>query len=679
MDNLPETASAISNEDYSKTSVHETLLRFEPLSSCLDPNFWFKVCQLKLEVDKLDEVHRPLIGYYTSNNNPYMSFDCSSFNQEVNDETSLKCIARGYCLNKNTIDSFKTCDKNELLKEFGGRLLDDFQSGRAIEDPSLIPTFDILMYTDLKRYIFYFWFAFPSFSGPKYCLNDTPTLLKNTFSPTQFDLLAVGFKNLKIHQRGFFGIVPTKEGYLTVMTLKEYIDFLKNNTENDSVGYLVFADPSDLLNNPGWPLRNLLYLILFHCPSIRTSVLKVIALRGSPTTKFSASMLFNIKLSSEMVLNQDAIKFVGWEKNSKGMFCPKYVDLSKTMDSTKQAKTSVDLNLKLMKWRIAPDLNLDIVAQSKCLIIGAGTLGCCVARNLMAWGVHNITFIDNGKVSYSNPVRQSLYRHSHCINSNTYKAIAAADVLREIHPEINSTGVVMSIPMPGHAANIDDHKNVDLLSKLIEDNDVIFLLTDSRESRWLPTMLSTLHNKLAITAALGFESYLVLRHGVEVQDVSSGEKKLGCYFCNDVTAPGNSLVDKTLDQQCTVTRPGVSNIAGALAVELFVSYIQLKYNVLANAKCCLGIVPHSIRGFISDFQQIIPFTPSFFQCIACSPTVINDFLNKKEEFLSNVFTNPNYLEDLTGLTSLKNEFENIQIFEMNDSDVEDSGTYSERV
>jgi len=67
--------------------------------------------------------------------------------REVNDETSLKCIARGYCLNKNTIDSFKMCDKNELLKEFGGRLLDDFQSGRAIEDPSLIPTFDILMYT----------------------------------------------------------------------------------------------------------------------------------------------------------------------------------------------------------------------------------------------------------------------------------------------------------------------------------------------------------------------------------------------------------------------------------------------------------------------------------------------------------------------------------------------------
>lgn len=56
----------------------------------------------------------------------------------------------------------------------------------------------------------------------------------------------------------------------------------------------------------------------------------------------------------------------------------------------------------------------------------------------------------------------------------------------------------MNIPMPSHAASIDDHTNVDELSKLIENHDVIFLLTDSRESRWLPTMLSALHNKVNI-------------------------------------------------------------------------------------------------------------------------------------------------------------------------------------
>lgn len=41
--------------------------------------------------------------------------------------------------------------------------------------------------------------------------------------------------------------------------------------------------------------------------------------------------------------------------------------------------------------------------------------------------------------------------------------------------------------------------------------------------------------------------------------------------------------------------------------------------------------------------------------------MINDFLNKKDEFLNNVFTNPNYLEDLTGLTDLKNAFENSEV------------------
>lgn len=38
---------------------------------------------------------------------------------------------------------------------------------------------------------------------------------------------------------------------------------------------------------------------------------------------------------ADIFLKQDSVKFVGWEKNSKGIFCPKFVDLSKTMDSKK--------------------------------------------------------------------------------------------------------------------------------------------------------------------------------------------------------------------------------------------------------------------------------------------------------------------------------------------------------
>lgn len=33
-----------------------------------------------------------------------------------------------------------------------------------------------------------------------------------------------------------------------------------------------------------------------------------------------------------------------------------------------------------------------------------------------------------------------------------------------------------------------------------------------------------------------------------------------------------------MGEQCIVSRPGVSSIAGALAAELFVSHVQLKYS-----------------------------------------------------------------------------------------------------
>jgi len=316
------------------------------------------------------------------------------------------------------------------------------------------------------------------------------------------------------------------------------------------------------------------------------------------------------------------------------------------------------------------------------LLFGAGTLGCQIARVLIGWGVRNITFVDYGKISHSNPVRQTLYDFEDAIAGGKPKAEAAALKCKKIFPGMNCEGFNLEIPMPGHYANSPEKKEqtiktLDRLEQLTEQHDALFLLTDNRESRWLPTVLANKYNKICMTVALGFDSFVVMRHGLppNVHVNETNGERLGCYFCNDILTPGNSMKDRTLDQMCTVTRPGLSFISSAYAAELLISLLHHPLGKGApahdedkkqNDETPLGIIPQHIRGNLSDFETKIYFSRAFPNCVACSEYVLHEYCNVRDEFMFAVINDPDYLHTVTKISNMLLEAEKDECISLDD-------------
>ncbi|XP_038067889.1 ubiquitin-like modifier-activating enzyme ATG7 [Patiria miniata] len=696
-------------------------LQFAPMNSALDVGFWHRLSRKKLEEYKLDDSPKPINGYYYNGDPDGLpsrtSLDFNSFDEPI--QCPPHCFpSHGTLLNFNTMDAFKSCDKKAELEKIAALIWTDITSGAALKDPSLLSRFLLLTFADLKKYHFVFWFAFPALCSIDSINVSKTQHLNQCFSEEQIQSLQESYDAIADQRKGLaYFLVQKQDDLLVVFPLSDW-DLLPDKTQV----MLGFCDPCTLDQYPGWPLRNFLALAAYHWSDELQNV-QVLCLRdrtreGVRTTDHS--LVLDIHLPSMKELHE-CPKCVGWEKNQKNKMAPRKVDLSASMDPTRLAESSVDLNLKLMRWRLLPSLDLDKVAQTKCLLLGSGTLGCNVARCLMGWGVRTITLVDNSTVSYSNPVRQSLFEFEDSLEGGKPKAQAAAERLKKIFPGMQATGLSLSIPMPGHAVGSSEdvlkqtREDVAKLEELIDAHDVVFLLMDTRESRWLPTVIGGSKRKLVMNAALGFDTYMVVRHGMKppkegaVHDTASTSDdgaacssacddplplspkspsflcipgdKLGCYFCNDVVAPGDSTKDRTLDQQCTVSRPGLSMVAAALVVELLVSLLQHPKGGYAPADTSakddhlttslispLGLVPHQIRGFLSRYHSLLPSSMAFNMCTACSPIVLERYETEGFEFLLRAFNEPHYLEDLTGLTKLHADTENCDVLDFSDDE-----------
>lgn len=71
----------------------------------------------------------------------------------------------------------------------------------------------------------------------------------------------------------------------------------------------------------------------------------------------------------------------------------------------------------------------------------------------------------------------------------------------------------------------------------------------------------------------------------------------------------------------------------------------------------LGIIPHQIRGFLTNFNNMLIVGQAYDKCTACSDKILEEYKTNGFEFLKRVFDSPTCLEELTGLAKLHQESE----------------------
>jgi ubiquitin-like modifier-activating enzyme ATG7 len=136
-----------------------------------------------------------------------------------------------------------------------------------------------------------------------------------------------------------------------------------------------------------------------------------------------------------------------------------------------------------------------------------------------------------------------------------------------------------------------------------------------------------------------------------------------------------SLKDATLDQQCTVTRPGIAPLASSLLVELLVSILQHPLKGLAPADSSklsksltptpshpslpapfvhpLGIIPHTIRGYLGTFSNIQVQGQPYDCCSACSDKVLEHYLADPWGFVERALNEKGWVEEMSGLAEVQ--------------------------
>lgn len=119
-------------------------------------------------------------------------------------------------------------------------------------NPQILASFALITFADLKKYKFYYWFAFPALLPPiPFTLSVSPAPLSNGFNLSSFVTSYSKFKASFPDQAGFFLVRKQGGSIVEIGKLSDWNTFWAAG-DDFTIG---FADPSSQPLHPGWILR----------------------------------------------------------------------------------------------------------------------------------------------------------------------------------------------------------------------------------------------------------------------------------------------------------------------------------------------------------------------------------------------------------------------------------------
>lgn len=327
--------------------MKSSTLQFEPWSSCSISNlFWKSLGEKKLNEFQKGRIDIRINGFYMQNSTSKTSTSSLFLSTEsFENRSTLTSVSElgpnfitllGKLVLCDTIEEFKSLDRNaEALKITEYNYL-----CQQIED---VEYFVLFAFADVKKFKFYHQVAYPV----------------QIFSKEQIICEYTDGNNFKKNDKN-----------------NQNSTFPCPFNVNLETNIIEFNDSSNAKEFPGWPLRQLLTKLCYNYPG---SKYKIHCCRP-----IHDSFSLTVQLPSSFSVSG----LTGWERASSDpnkMAPVRVTDISGLLDPLQLAKQAGELNLKLMKWRLIPDLDLDCLGRTSCLLVGSGTLGCNILRVLLVF------------------------------------------------------------------------------------------------------------------------------------------------------------------------------------------------------------------------------------------------------------------------------------------------------